>query len=112
MCMALKDLAAVPPPPRCSSVLDHSHWAGVLGRTLPPAASVLFPSGKWGHTLTVRALGYVVAKYARLAGPDFSPHDLRHQCGYRMARHVPLPRLADIMGHDSLDTTWIYVQPA
>jgi integrase/recombinase XerC len=80
--------------------------------TLSPAASVLFPSGKSGHTLTVRALGYVVVKYARLAGvPDLSPHDLRHRFGYRMARHVPLHRLADIMGHDSLDTTRIYVQP-
>lgn len=73
---------------------------------------MLFPSGKSGHTLTVRALGYVVAKYARLAGvPDLSPHDLRHRFGYRMTRHVPLHRLAGIMGHDSLDTTRIYVQP-
>jgi integrase len=30
--------------------------------------------------------------------------------GYRMAAAVPLDRLAQIMGHDSLDTTMIYVQ--
>ena len=41
-------------------------------------------------------------------GPD--PHDLRHRFGYRMAKSTPLHRLAQIMGHDSLDTTMIYVQ--
>ena len=39
-----------------------------------------------------------------------SPHDLRHRFGYRMAETVPLHRLAQIMGHDSLDTTMIYVR--
>ncbi len=38
-----------------------------------------------------------------------SPHDLRHRFGYRMAKAVPLHRLAQLMGHDSLDTTRIYV---
>ncbi len=37
-------------------------------------------------------------------------HDLQHRFGYRMAALVPLHRLAQIMGHDSLDTTMIYVQ--
>ncbi len=61
--------------------------------------------------LTERGLGYLVAKYARLAKvADLSPHDLRHRFGYRMAQTVPIHRLAQIMGHDSLDTTLIYVQ--
>ena len=56
-----------------------------------------------------RALGYLIAKYAKLAKVvDLSPHDLRHRFGYRMARTVPLHRLAQIMGHDSLDTTMVY----
>jgi integrase len=42
--------------------------------------------------------------------PDVSPHDLRHRFGYRMAEVVPLHRLAQIMGHDSLDTTMIYIR--
>ncbi len=55
--------------------------------TLPPVGQRDFPPGKSGHTLTERALGYVVAKYARLAGvPDLSPHDLRHRSGYRMEK--------------------------
>ncbi len=45
---------------------------------------------------------------ARLA--DVSPHDLRHRFGYRMAESVPLHRMAQIMGYDSLDTTMIYVR--
>ena len=59
----------------------------------------------------VPSLGYLVGKYARIAGvEDVSPHDLRHRFGYRMAETVPLHRLAQIMGHDSLDTTMVYVR--
>jgi len=61
--------------------------------------------------LSERALGSIVKKYARIAKlPDVSPHDLRHRFGYRMAESVPLHRLAQIMGHDSLDTTKLYIQ--
>ncbi len=61
--------------------------------------------------LTERALGYLITNYAVLAKvDDVSPHDLRHRFGYRMAATVPLHRLAQIMEHDSLDTTMIYVQ--
>jgi len=41
---------------------------------------------------------------------NVSPHDLRHRFGYRMAESVPLHRLAQLMGHDSLDTTMIYIR--
>lgn len=79
--------------------------------TLPPDAAYLFPSGKTGEALTERALGHLVKKYATAARlTDVSPHDLRHRFGYRMAESVPLHRLAQIMGHDSLDTTMIYIR--
>ncbi len=79
--------------------------------TIPKDAPALFCSHKTGAALTERALGYLIAKYAALAKvADVSPHDLRHRFGYRMAAMVPLHRLAQIMGHDSLDTTMIYVQ--
>jgi len=59
----------------------------------------------------VPSLGYLVGKYARIAGvDDITPHGLRHRFGYRMAETVPLHRLAQIMGHDSLDTTMVYVR--
>ena len=71
----------------------------------------LFISRKTKSAITTRALGYLVSKYARIAGvEDISPHDLRHRFGYRMAETVPLHRLAQIMGHDSLDTTMVYVR--
>jgi integrase/recombinase XerD len=79
--------------------------------TLPSDAVFLFPSGKTKRALSERALGYIVKKYACVAKlPDVSPHDLRHRFGYRMAESVPLHRLAQIMGHDSLDTTRLYIQ--
>ena len=79
--------------------------------TVPKETPALFCSHKTGAALTERALGYLIAKYADLAKvADVSPHDLRHRFGYRMAAMVPLHRLAQMMGHDSLDTTMIYVQ--
>lgn len=79
--------------------------------TLQDEAVYLFPSEKTGKALTERALGHLIKKYAKLANvEDLSPHDLRHRFGYRMAESVPLHRLAQIMGHDSLDTTMIYIR--
>jgi integrase/recombinase XerC len=46
--------------------------------------------------------------FARLQG--LSAHNLRHRFGYVMAENTPLHQLAQIMGHDSLDTTMIYVK--
>ncbi len=87
---------------------------------LPDGAPCLFPSRKGPakgdgekelRPITDRALGYVVTKYAALAKVEHvSPHDLRHRFGYEMAKRVPLHRLAQIMGHDSLDTTMVYVR--
>jgi len=79
--------------------------------TQPQENVYLFPSGKTGKALTERALGHQIAKYAKLGQVlDVSPHDLRHRFGYRMAEVVPLHRLAQIMGHDSLDTTMLYIR--
>ncbi len=88
---------------------------------LPEGSEWLFPSRKKGETngagekelrpIGARGLGYVVKRYAALARvEDLSCHDLRHRFGYRMAERVPLHRLAQIMGHDSLDTTMVYVR--
>lgn len=71
---------------------------------------VVFRSVKTGEALTTRGLGFIVKKYAQRANLDARPHNLRHRFGYRMAQTTPLHRLAQIMGHDSLDTTLRYVQ--
>ncbi len=79
--------------------------------TLSADTVSLFPLGKTKKALSERALGSIVKKYVHVAKlPDVSPHDLRHRFGYRMAESVPLHRLAQIMGHDSLDTTKLYIQ--
>ena len=79
--------------------------------TLPKESVYLFPSEKTQEALTERALGHLITKYASRAHlVDVSPHDLRHRFGYRMAEVVPLHRLAQIMGHDSLDTTMLYIR--
>ncbi|MGC5328637.1 tyrosine-type recombinase/integrase [Brevibacillus sp. SYSU BS000544] len=71
----------------------------------------LFPSEKTGDRLTERALRHLIQKYMKLARLEgLSAHDLRHRFGYVMAENTPLHRLAQIMGHDSLDTTMIYVK--
>jgi integrase/recombinase XerD len=71
----------------------------------------LFPSQKTGQRLQERAIRHILQKYMRLANLEgFSAHDLRHRFGYMMAERTPLHRLAQIMGHDSLNTTMIYVQ--
>jgi integrase/recombinase XerC len=91
-------------------------WMGVL----PEDSVWLWPSRK-GKTngagereaqpITVRGLAYAVKRHAELAKvEDLSCHDLRHRFGYRMVERVPLHRLAQIMGHDSLDTTMVYVK--
>ena len=76
--------------------------------TVPDGA--VFASVRTKGKLTPRAIGFIVKKYANRANLDIHPHDLRHRFGYRMAKTTPLHRLAQIMGHDSLDTTMIYVQ--
>lgn len=79
--------------------------------TLAPEANCLFTSEKTGGALTERALGYILHKYADQAGVQaVSPHCLRHRYGYRMASTTPVLRLAELMGHDSLDTTMVYLR--
>jgi integrase/recombinase XerD len=73
--------------------------------------AALFLSEKRHTRLTARGLSYLIKKYATRADLyDVSPHDLRHRFGYRLAASVPLYRLTQLIGHDSLDTTMLYVQ--
>jgi len=75
------------------------------------AGRYLFPSQKTGDRLSERGVRYMIQKYMGAANiPDLSAHDLRHRFGYIMAKKVPLHCLAQIMGHNSLNTTMIYVQ--
>jgi integrase/recombinase XerD len=73
--------------------------------SLPPGATFLFPSDRRDACLSTRALDRLIRKYALLAELNLSPHDLRHRLGSVMTEQVPLHRLAQIMGHNSLDIT-------
>lgn len=64
-----------------------------------------------GKRLSENGVRKVVAKAARLAGLDehLHPHRLRHTFGTTMARSgVDLVTIADLMGHDSIETTRRY----
>ena len=79
--------------------------------SLPNGCEYLFPSEKTGGKLNERSLRHIIEKYARLSGlNELSAHDLRHRFGYVMSEKTPLHRLAQIMGHDSLNTTMVYVR--
>lgn len=79
---------------------------------LPPNTEHLFPSEKTGEALGERMVQLIVKKYAEMARiNDLSPHDLRHRFGYRLAEaNTPIHRIAQIMGHDSYNTTMIYIK--
>lgn len=73
----------------------------------------LFLSKKRHTQLTEQGLGYLIKKYVtRAQVNDVSLHNLCHRFGYRMAQFVPLHRLAQLMRHDFLDTTMLYVRGA
>ncbi|MCP4425967.1 MAG: tyrosine-type recombinase/integrase [Chloroflexi bacterium] len=77
----------------------------------PAEEDYIFISQRTKTKLTPRGIHFITTKYASKAGVSrLRSHDLRHRFGYRMAERVPLHRLAQIMGHDSLDTTMLYVQ--
>ncbi len=76
-----------------------------------PDSPYVFLSERTGDRLTERALRHLIQKYMKAALLEgLSAHDLRHRFGYVMVENTPLHRLAQIMGHDSLDTTMIYVK--
>jgi len=78
---------------------------------LPSHTVFLFPLEKTKGALSERMLGDRVKNYApgaKLAA--ISPQDLCHRFGSRMAESVALYQLAPIMGHDSSNTTKLYVQ--
>lgn len=73
----------------------------------------LFESTK-GTQLTEPAIRKIVKKYAKKAGiVDVTPHRLRHTFGKLLAdQGVSLNRIAYLLGHNSLESTRIYIMPS
>ncbi len=89
-----------------ATLRDYQQQVGTFDDT-----DTVFVSQRTRSHLTPRGLRFIIEKYALRARIEaLRPHDLRHRFGYRMAEQVPLHRLAQIMGHDSLDTTTTYIQ--
>lgn len=80
--------------------------------TLPENTNYLFTSEKTGEAIGERMVQLIVKKYAQMANIEaLSPHDLRHRFGYRLAEsNTPIHRIAQLMGHDSYNTTMIYIK--
>ncbi|MGB9791896.1 MAG: tyrosine-type recombinase/integrase [Thermacetogeniaceae bacterium] len=83
----------------------------ILGEYLDEISSEwLFP-GKNGH-MTRRAAEKIVAKYARIAGVDATPHSFRHTfCKMLVDAGESLDRVAVLAGHGNLNTTARYTRP-
>ena len=87
-------------------------YLGELASTAETAPGQFVFRSEKGGGLTERGLRYVVSKYVQIARlEDVSPHDLRHRFGYRLAKTgTPLQEIAQLMGHDSTDTTLLYTK--
>ena len=79
--------------------------------TRPPAQSMRVFQGERG-ALTDRGIRALCSKYSAICGLKFSPHHLRHSFSHAYLRENPgdIVGLAQLLGHESLNTTAIYTQ--
>jgi len=72
----------------------------------------VFPNttdGKLPHTSFYRIFGSVM-KMASLKGTGITPHSLRHTFGSVLCqRGVPVPYVKDLLGHEDIGSTMVYV---
>ena len=70
--------------------------------------------GQRGDSLASPGIYYLVKRYAYDARlEDVTPHTLRHTFGKNLVdAGVPLDRVAQLLGHESVDTTRIYTTPS
>ncbi|MGQ9555853.1 MAG: tyrosine-type recombinase/integrase [Anaerolineae bacterium] len=69
--------------------------------------------GKGGKELTPSGVQRRLGELGRQAGVELTPHALRHTCAKRLVdAGVSLEKVAAILGHESLDTTKVYLTPS
>lgn len=80
--------------------------------TIKTGSIFLFPSEKTGDLLTERALRHLIKKYMDIAGLEgLSALSLRHYFGFKKAVKTPIHKLAQIMGHNSINPAMTYTKP-
>lgn len=69
--------------------------------------------GQRAPKLTERAVQLIIDKIAYAAKvPDVTPHMLRHTYAYALVdNNVPIDRVAQLLGHENVNTTAIYTRP-
>lgn len=86
----------------------------ILGKylaTLKADSGFLFPSEKTGDMLGARAMRHIIKKYMKIAGlDDHNSLSIRHRFGYSKAANTPVHKLAEIMGHNNLNSTMVYLK--
>ncbi|MBN6192909.1 tyrosine-type recombinase/integrase [Aneurinibacillus sp. BA2021] len=75
---------------------------------------VLFPSERGHNRMTRQGVHYLIKKYLDSIGlVDYSAHSLRHSfCRNLVDAHQPLQVIAQLAGHESLETTRRYITPS
>jgi integrase/recombinase XerD len=63
--------------------------------------------------VTTRAIQHILKNYSELIGVDITPHTLRHTYCKQLADHgVDIQSIAELAGHNSIETTRVYVTPS
>lgn len=97
----------VPVPPEARRAIQE--WLGELN-IKHPDRPWLFPNRK-GERISTRYVERIVKQIALRAEVEAVPHTLRHTCATNMLRSgADLVTVAQILGHESLDTTAIYTR--
>lgn len=98
-------LRRIPLNPACRDIL------GKYLDTLTADNEFLFPSEKTGEMLGARALRHIIKKYMKIAGLEgHNSLSIRHRFGYSKALNTPIHKLAEIMGHNNLSSTMVYLK--
>lgn len=86
-------------------------WKGKRGETLEPDAP-LFVSKK-GNTISQRALQRIIERWIQQAHLEgYTTHSLRHSFAMKLRRReVNLEIIQKLLGHSSLASTGIYLEP-
>lgn len=79
-----------------------------------PASGPVFPAPCGGRALRPQSVARAMSRHMQMCGIAATPHQLRHTFGTGLARasHGDMVLTAELMGHESMNTTMGYVRLA